>query len=88
MKVTVIAFSTADAHKANEGLAKLRKGVDEFKRDLKDSRVDLETLESFVKGLRSAAKYFEGFIEDERVEIAPVVLESGIEPESANQKSF
>lgn len=65
MKVTVVAFNAAEAHKAKEGLTKLKKGVNEFRRDLRDQRADLETVESFVKGLRVVADYFEGFIKDE-----------------------
>ena len=79
MKVTVVAFNTAEAHKAKEGLAKLKKGVSEFRRDLRDNRVDQDTLESFVNGLRVIADYFEGFMKDEPKEVSTEVLESGIE---------
>ena len=71
MKVTVVAFSTAEARKAKGGLAKLKKGVNEFRKDLKDNRVDLDALESFVKGLRVVANYFEGFLEDEPEYVRP-----------------
>ncbi len=81
MKVTVVRFNIAEAHKAKAGLMKLKKGVNEFKRDLRDSRVDLDTLESFVKGLRVVANYFEGFTKDEPKEVRPDVPESGIESE-------
>ena len=81
MKVTVVAFNTAEAHKAKEGLIKLKKGVSEFKRDLRDNRVDQDTLESFVKGLRIIADYFEGFMKDEPAEVRQDIPESGIEAE-------
>jgi len=81
MKVTVVAFNTAEAHKAKEGLIKLKKGVSEFKRDLRDNRVDQDTLESFVKGLRIIADYFEGFMKDEPAEVRQDIPESGIETE-------
>lgn len=81
MKVTVVAFDTAEAHKAKEGLAKLKKGVSEFRRDLKDNRVDQDTLDSFVNGLRVVADYFEGFMKDEPEEDRQDVPESGIETE-------
>lgn len=81
MKVTVVAFNTAEAHKAKEGLVKLKKGVSEFKRDLRDNRVDQDTLESFVKGLRIIADYFEGFMKDEPAEVRQDIPESGIETE-------
>ena len=76
MKVTVVAFSTAEARKAKGGLTKLKKGVNEFKRDLKDNRVDLDALESFVRGLRVVANYFEGFLEDEPEYVRPDVPET------------
>lgn len=78
MKVTVVTFNSSEAHKAKEGLAKLKEGISEFKRDLRDNRVDLDTLESFVKGLRVVANYFEGFAEDEP-EARQDLPESGIE---------
>ena len=81
MKVTVVAFNTAEAHKAKEGLVKLKKGVSEFKRDLRDNRVDQDTLESFVKGLRIIADYFEGFMKDEPEEVRQDIPESGTETE-------
>lgn len=81
MKVTVVAFDTADAHKAKEGLAKLKKGVSEFRRDLKDNRVDHDTLDSFVNGLRVVADYFEGFMKDGTEKVRRGVPESGIESE-------
>lgn len=81
MKVTVVAFNTAEARKAKEGLAQLKKGVSEFRRDLRDNRVDQDTLESFVNGLRVIADYFEGFVKDEPEEVKQEVPESGIEAE-------
>lgn len=65
MKVTVVAFDDAESRKAKEGLTKLKKGIGRFRSDLKDNRVDLDTLESFVKGLRAVANYFDRFAEDE-----------------------
>ena len=56
MKVTVVALNAAEARKAREGLTKLGRGV---------KRVDAETIESFVKGLRVFANYFEGLLADE-----------------------
>ena len=79
MKVTVVAFNTAEAHKAKEGLVKLKKGVSEFRRDLRDNRVDQDTLESFVKGLRVIADYFEGFMKDEPEEVRQDVSEFRID---------
>lgn len=76
MKVTVVVFDDAEARKAKEGMAKLKKGVDEFKKDLKDNRVDLDTLESFVKCLRVIANYFEVFSEDAPVEDRQDIRES------------
>lgn len=81
MKVTVVAFNTAEAHQAKEGLLELKKGVSEFKRDLRDNRVDLDTLESFVEGLRVVANYFERFMEDETEEGRQDLAESSIETE-------
>lgn len=81
MKVTVVAFNTAEAHKAKEGLTKLKKGVNEFKKDLRDNRVDQDALESFVKGLRVVANYFERFVNDESEEVEQDIPESGIETE-------
>lgn len=81
MKVTVVAFNTAEAHKAKEGLIKLKKGVSEFRRDLRDHRVDQDTLESFVKGLRVIADYFDGFIKDEPEEVRQDIPESSIQAE-------
>ena len=71
MIVTVVDFNASEAQKAKEGLTKLKKGVNEFLKDLKDQRADLETVESFVKGLRAVAEYFEGFIKAD--------VESGLE---------
>lgn len=81
MKVTVVAFNTAEAHKAKEGLIRLKKGVSEFRRDLRDHRVDQDTLESFVKGLRVIADYFDGFIKDEPEEVNPDIPEASIQAE-------
>lgn len=71
MIVTVVDFNASEAQKAKEGLTKLKKGVNEFLKDLKDQRADLETVESFAKGLRAVAEYFEGFIKED--------VESGLE---------
>lgn len=79
MKVTVVVFDNTEAHKANEELTKLRKSVSEFRQDLRDNRVDLDTLESFVKRLRIVANYFEEFMKDEPEEVGQDVPESGIE---------
>lgn len=65
MKVTVVALNTAEARKAKEGLTKLSKGVREFRKDWRDQRADADTIESFVRGLRIIANYFEGFLADE-----------------------
>lgn len=65
MKVTVVALNAAEARKAREGLTKLGRGVKDFRKDWKDERVDAETIESFVKGLRVFANYFEGLLADE-----------------------
>lgn len=67
MKVTVVALNAAEARKAREGLTKLGRGVKDFRKDWKDQRADAETIESFVKGLRVIANYFEGFLADEPV---------------------
>lgn len=79
MKVTVVVLDNTEAHKAKEELTRLRKGVSEFRQDLRDNRVDLDTLESFVEGLRIVANYFEGFMKDESEGIKQDVPESGIE---------
>lgn len=79
MKVTIVALNATEARKAREGLTKLKKGVREFKKDLRDNRVDQDTLESFVKGLRVVAKYFEKFVTDEPEEVSQDLPESGIE---------
>ena len=65
MKVVVVSFSVAEARKAKVGLTKLKSGVEEFRKDLDDRRVDLDTIESFVKGLRVVANYFERVMQDE-----------------------
>lgn len=79
MKVTVVVLDNTEARKAKEELTKLRKGVSEFRHDLRDNRVDLNTLESFVNGLRTVANYFEEFMKDELEEVRQDVPESGIE---------
>ena len=73
MKVTVIAFSEAESYRAEEGLTKLTRGVNRFKRDLRDRRVDQSTVESFVRGLRAMANYFDEYLKDETVteEVTP-----------------
>jgi hypothetical protein len=65
MKVTVVALNAAESRKAMEGLTKLGRGIKDFRKDWKDQRVDAETIESFVKGLRVFANYFEGLLADE-----------------------
>lgn len=65
MKVTVVALNAVEARKAREGLTKLGRGVKDFRKDWEDQRADAETIESFVKGLRVIANYFEGFLADE-----------------------
>lgn len=76
MKVTVIAFSEAESYRAEEGLTKLTRGVNKFKRDLRDRRVDQSTLEAFVRGLRSIANYFDEYLKEENA-TAEVVTEEG-----------
>ena len=66
MKVTVIALDAAEARKAKEGLSKLKGGIKEFRRDLRDCRLDEETIESFVDGLRVTADYFERLLKDDQ----------------------
>lgn len=87
MKVTVVVFNTTDAHKAKEGLTKLEKGISEFRKDLRDDRVDLDTLESFVNGLRVIANYFEEFANEEPREVKSSIPESGIKNKTSNPKS-
>ena len=87
MKVTVVVFNNADAHKAKEGLTKLEKGISEFRKDLRDDRVDLDTLESFVNGLRVVANYFEEFANEEPREVKPIASESGISQNTPNSKT-
>lgn len=79
MKVTVVTLNAAEAHKAKEGLTKLKKCVSEFRKDLRHNTVELECLQSFVEGLRVVADYFEGFIKDESEEVRQDVSESRID---------
>lgn len=65
MKVTVIQFKPTEEIKAYEGLTKLIKGIKKFRNDLSDSRVDQDTLESFLTGMRATTEYFESFLKDE-----------------------
>lgn len=65
MKVTVVALSATEARKAREGLAKLGRSVRSFRRDWKDQRVDVDTVESFVRKLRITADYFDSFLVEE-----------------------
>lgn len=87
MKVTVVVFDNSDAHKAKEGLVKLEKGISEFRKDLRDDRVDLDTLESFVIGLRTVANYFEEFMKDEPRAVRPSIPESTIDQKIPGSKA-
>lgn len=64
MRITVIKFDANQTKKIKEGLKRLTQGVDEMARDMKDQRVDLSDMESFIDALRGAADYFEKAMDD------------------------
>ena len=68
MRVMVVAIKDTDARKARRGLLRLKRGVVAFRKDLKDSRVDLDTLEDFIEGLRVTANYFERFLDEDNLD--------------------
>ena len=63
MKVTVISINPRDVKKVKKGLSRLRKCLKIFCRDLDDRRVDAESIQSLVDGLRLTADYFEKLLE-------------------------
>lgn len=71
MKVTVVAFSSSEVKQTKEGLRKLQDGISEFRRDLSDSRIDVETVQAFVEGLRLTADYFEKFLQEDNSDLEP-----------------
>lgn len=63
MKVTVISINPQDVKKVKKGLLRLRKCLKIFCHDLDDRRVDAESMQSLVDGLRLTADYFEKLLE-------------------------
>lgn len=63
MRVTVISINPRDTKKVKKGLSRLRKCLKIFCRDLDDRRIDADSIQSLVDGLRVTADFFEKLLE-------------------------